>query len=92
MFGGVKAKINGLRHVWVQYLGTAPEHIELYEAYSNQECLRCHAGARSFEEPDFHVEVRRELAANEVSCLECHDLVHAVEELDALDRWKGSDG
>lgn len=92
MFGGVKAKMNGLRHVWVHYLGQAPESVELYEEYSNQECMRCHAGARSFEDLDLHVEVRAELAVDEVSCLECHDLVHAADQVDSLERWGEADG
>src|SRR5215468_6849274 len=40
LYGGVRAKLRGLRHVYVQYLGQvpAPENIHLYEAYNNREC------------------------------------------------------
>ena len=80
MFGDVKAKLTGLKHVYVNYLGEVPEKIELYEPYNNRECLHCHAGARSFEESDLHKEMRADLASNTTSCLECHDVVHQVGE------------
>lgn len=80
LFGDVKAKMTGLRHVYVNYLGEVPRKIELYEPYNNRECLHCHAGARSFEESDLHKEIRAELGSNATSCLECHDVVHQVGE------------
>jgi cytochrome c-type protein NapC len=82
MFGDAKAKLRGLRHVYVNYLGEIPEKIELYEKYNNRECLHCHAGARSFEESDLHKEMRADLGSNTTSCLECHDTVHNVHELE----------
>lgn len=45
LYGGFAAKLRGLKHVFVQYLGTVPDTIHLYEKYSNRECLHCHAGA-----------------------------------------------
>ena len=78
MFGDYKAKLRGLRHVYVNYIGTIPKEIKLYEPYNNRECLHCHGGARSFEESDLHKEVRAELGSNKTSCLECHDVVHQV--------------
>jgi nitrate/TMAO reductase-like tetraheme cytochrome c subunit len=88
MFGDFEAKMRGLRHVWVNYVGTVPEKISLYEPYNNRECLHCHAGARSFEESDLHKEIRPELARNETSCLECHDAVHNAHGLEGLAMWK----
>ena len=32
MFGDLRAKLNGIRHVYVNYLGAVPEHHDLYEA------------------------------------------------------------
>lgn len=94
MYGDLSAKLKGLRHVWVHYVGEIPETIELYEPYDNRECLHCHAGARSFEESELHVDFQQEFASGETSCLECHDLVHAVEDLPELPRWSpaGGDG
>lgn len=87
MYGDLESKIRGLRHVWRQYVGPLPETIELYEPYHNRECLHCHAGARRFEENELHADDREALATNEVSCLECHDLAHAVDELDGAETW-----
>lgn len=88
MFGDAKAKLRGLRHVYVYYLAGAPEKISLYEPYNNRECLHCHAGARSFEESELHVEIRDELRTNQTSCLECHDVVHEVDQLAGKPLWK----
>jgi len=89
MFGDVQAKMQGMQHVFVHYLGSIPENLELYRPYSNRECLHCHEGARSFEEMEDHVDVRPELASGDTSCLECHDTVHDVASLDELEMWQG---
>jgi cytochrome c-type protein NapC len=88
MFGDYKAKLRGLRHVYVNYLGTIPAEIKLYEPYNNRECLHCHAGARAFEESDLHKEIRADLGSNATSCLECHDAVHEVHDLKGKPLWK----
>jgi cytochrome c-type protein NapC len=88
LFGDAKAKLRGLRHVYVYYLGEIPEKIQLYEPYNNRECLHCHAGARSFEESELHKEVRAELGSNGTSCMECHDATHNVGELAEKTLWK----
>jgi nitrate/TMAO reductase-like tetraheme cytochrome c subunit len=63
MFGGLKAKLGGLRHLYIYYFETVPEKIALYEPYNNRECLHCHAGARIFEESSPHKEMRSSWAA-----------------------------
>jgi len=88
MYGDMRAKLRGLRHVWVYYAGEIPEQIELYEPYENRECLHCHTGGRRFEQGEDHVDFRQELESGETSCLECHEWVHAVDELADLDRWE----
>jgi nitrate/TMAO reductase-like tetraheme cytochrome c subunit len=88
LFGDAKAKLRGLRHVYVNYIGEIPEKIELYEPYNNRECLHCHAGARSFEESELHKEMRADLGTNSTSCLECHDAAHNVHELEGKTLWK----
>ena len=90
MFGDLQSKLVGVRHVLVNYLGTVPDEVALYEPYQNRECLYCHGGARYFEELDFHIDMRAEMETNEISCLECHDLSHDVGHLDSLDMWEGS--
>ena len=87
MFGDMQSKLRGLRHVYVYYIGTVPEAIELYDTYDNRECLHCHSGARSFEESDLHLGFRTEFEDNETSCLECHTLIHNIEELEQIELW-----
>ncbi|MEA2693362.1 MAG: cytochrome c-type protein NapC [Acidobacteriota bacterium] len=89
LFGDYKAKLTGLRHVYVNYIGTIPKTIKLYQPYNNRECLHCHAGARSFEDDDVHKGVREDLMANKTSCLECHGTVHDVAKVDQLPAWHG---
>jgi len=91
LYGGVRAKLRGLRHVYVQYLGHVPqpEEIHLYNAYNNRECLHCHLGARSFEDEPTHSAMRDDLVANQMSCLTsgCHDTVHNVKHLANQKLW-----
>ncbi|HZR66517.1 MAG TPA: NapC/NirT family cytochrome c [Terriglobales bacterium] len=92
VYGGVRAKLRGLRHVYVQYLGHVPrpEDIHLYNPYNNRECLHCHLGARSFEDEPTHSAMRDDLISNQTSCLSsgCHDTVHNVKDLDNQKLWK----
>lgn len=87
MFGDMNAKLQGLKHLYVYYLGTVPEPIELYAEYNNRECLHCHQGARAFEANEDHSGLREDLVSNEFSCLDCHSSVHDVHELAGLDVW-----
>ena len=89
MYGDIKAKLHGLRHVYVQYLSTPTQSIRLYEPYNNRECLHCHLGARSFEEGTTHGPVMDDIKSNQLSCVSsgCHDLVHNVGHLDHLKYW-----
>ena len=87
MFGDLNAKPQGMKHVYVYYLGSVSEPIELYSDYNNRECLHCHQGARSFEDNEDHADLQPDLANNEVSCLDCHDLAHDIEGLDGADMW-----
>lgn len=88
MFGGVQAKLQGLRHVYVHYLGEVPAEIQLYKPYSNRECLHCHAGARAFEANDLHKEIRADLSGGQTSCLECHGSIHDAATVGQLAKWE----
>jgi cytochrome c-type protein NapC len=95
MFGGFRAKLHGLKHVYVQYLGTAQQPIHLYEPYNNRECLHCHSGARSFEEGAVHTadpDLLPAVKANKMSCLVsgCHEVVHNIANSNDVKFWKGS--
>lgn len=92
MFGDVKAKVGGLRHVYAHYLGGIPEKIELYKPFSNENCLHCHRGARSFETAEFHTTPEaplQDLLSGKTSCLTdgCHDAGHSTEKLAEVDFW-----
>lgn len=88
LFGNAKAKLGGLRHVYVNYLGEIPKTIKTYKPYDNRECLHCHGGARSFEEDDTHKDIRDELATGKTSCLECHGPAHDTEHLAGVALWQ----
>ena len=94
MFGGVNAKLRGLRHLWVQYAGTIPppKDVKLYTPYHNRECLFCHQGARNFEEASPHQkpDLLTRAKANQLSCMSsgCHEFVHDVESLGDVKFWK----
>jgi cytochrome c-type protein NapC len=94
MFGSFKAKMAGLRHVYVYYLTKPPasENIKLHEPYNNRECLHCHLGARSFEQGAVHnadPELLPAAKANRLSCVSsgCHEVVHNVGTLAKVKMW-----
>jgi len=91
LYGSVRAKFRGLRHIYIQYLGTppSPENIKLYAPYNNRECLYCHRGARSFEGNAIHAAMMDSLKSNDTSCMTsgCHDVVHNVGEQSKVKFW-----
>jgi cytochrome c-type protein NapC len=96
MFGGIRDKWRGLRHVYMAYLGKVPkpEQIKLYQPFNNRECLHCHAHARSYLDTKSHHEKPDTLplvSANKLSCMssDCHDVVHDVADLKGATFWKG---
>ena len=88
MYGSLRVKLNGLHHVYVQYLSTPMNPIHLYQPFNNRECLHCHEGARSFQSPT-HLAMMDQLKGNQLSCVSsgCHDTVHKVETLDKVKLW-----
>ncbi len=97
MFGTARAKLRGLRHVYIQYLGKipAPADIKLYTPFNNRECLHCHAGMRAFEEEPKHTktpDMMPKIMSNQLSCMtsKCHDTVHDVGTLKDATFWKGA--
>jgi cytochrome c-type protein NapC len=87
MFGDLKAKLNGLRHVSVHYLGKIPDKFHLYQPYSNQNCLHCHEDARKFTESLPHQVVMAKLQSGETSCLACHNVAHDLEKVKGGALW-----
>lgn len=89
MFGDIKAKVNGLMHVYVHYLGEVPEQIELYQPYPNYNCLHCHEDARRFVASPAHANDLERMRSGEVSCLTCHGQGHALEQVEEGNLWLG---
>jgi cytochrome c-type protein NapC len=89
MFGNIKAKVGGLKHLYVYYFKGAPATLALYEPYKNRECLHCHADARSYEETSPHMEMKEQLAGDEMLCLTCHNKIHDAQNIDKAKMWKG---
>jgi nitrate/TMAO reductase-like tetraheme cytochrome c subunit len=90
--GAIKAKLHGLKHLYVQYLGTPPQSIKLYSPYNNRECLHCHLGARSFEQGAVHTadtQTMADIKSNKLSCVSsgCHSTVHNVANLNKVKFW-----
>lgn len=95
LYGDVRSKLRGFRHLLVQYSGSVPDTIKLYQPYSNRECLHCHEGARSFLAADVHTEEDTTLASmlgGRTSCTTsgCHDVIHDVRGLENVELWKGA--
>ena len=93
LYGGVKAKVRGLHHVWAQYISGLKQLFHLYHSYNNRECLHCHEDTRSFEQKTTHnadPEIMQQIRNNKVSCLSsgCHDTIHNVTQLDNVKYWK----
>ena len=95
MFGGVRTKVYGLRHVWANFTAdVAPADIKMYRPYNNHNCLRCHETSERFRKQKKHRANERfieDSRSNAVSCLKsgCHDLAHRIasrEEADD-DEW-----
>jgi nitrate/TMAO reductase-like tetraheme cytochrome c subunit len=97
LFGGVRSKMRGLRHVLVNYSGSVPDTIRLYKPFNNRECLYCHLGSRSFEESGGHQGDDVSLAdlkSGKTSCITsgCHDVVHDVHRLKGVELWHPASG
>lgn len=93
MFGDYKAKLRGLRHVYVQYLGKPSQPLKLYTPYNNRECLHCHENSRSFLENETHTKEPdriQKMKVNELSCssTDCHNIIHRVDQLKDATFWK----
>ena len=91
IYGPWKSRLEGLKFIYMEYLGTPPKTIHLDGQYNNRQCLHCHEGTRDFED---HLRSMAPLAAmetNRVSCLSsgCHDMVHNAGQVGRLKMWNG---
>ncbi len=89
IYGPLKDKLQGVKRIYIQYVGRPPDKIEMSGGYSNLQCLHCHAGARGFEGNPVHVALMDSLKTNQMSCLTsgCHDTIHNASQVDQLKMW-----
>ena len=84
MFGTVRAKWDGLGHVYRNSTGRYPTPIHIAHPYSNLRCLNCHAGSQKFLDPEKHPkEDMADMLSGKTSCLDCHGPAHPKPEQSA---------
>jgi cytochrome c nitrite reductase small subunit len=77
MAGTVKAKLDGLGHVWRYSTGSYTLPIKIAQPYPNVRCLGCHAESQKFINSQGHPkEEIPNLMAGKTSCLDCHGPAH----------------
>jgi cytochrome c-type protein NapC len=95
IFGGVRSKIRGVRHMYAQYFKPPAHRIKLYQPFPNANCLHCHAGTRKFEEGATHTadpDTIPAIMSGKLSCTSsgCHDVAHNITGLKDAKFWKES--
>ncbi len=80
LFGTVEAKLHGIGEVYRYYTRTYSQPIEMWQPYSNIDCLKCHANSKKWLSLDAHVEedMKEQLFDDRTSCMDCHDQGHNV--------------
>lgn len=89
IYGPLKDKLRGLTRIYMQYVSTPPNPITIPGGFKNDQCLHCHAGARSFEESPTHSAMMDTLKSGQLSCVAsgCHDQIHDVKDLSNKKFW-----
>lgn len=90
IYGPLKDKLRGVTRIYMQYVSTPPKEITIPGGYNNSQCLRCHKGARSFEENPVHQAIMDSIVSNQMSCITsgCHDTIHNVTALGHAKFWR----
>ncbi|HUM17548.1 MAG TPA: NapC/NirT family cytochrome c [Candidatus Nitrosotalea sp.] len=75
--GTIKAKFEGLGHVWRYAVGAYTLPINLAQPYPNVRCLGCHGASQKFQNAAGHPkEDMHSLLDGTVSCIGCHGPAH----------------
>jgi len=78
--GTIRAKFDGLGHVWRYTTGTYEQPIKTARPYSNIRCLGCHGASQKFLKSAGHpTETVPELVSGKTSCLDCHGPAHPAQ-------------
>jgi len=90
IYGPLKDKLQGLKRIYMQYISTPPKEITIPGGYNNNQCLRCHGGARDFAENPVHQALMDSLTSNQMSCITsgCHDTVHNIAQQSHVKFWR----
>ena len=76
-FGSVRAKWEGLGHVYYNTTGSYETPIKVARPYSNLRCLNCHGASQKFLDPEKHPkEDLPDMISGKTSCLDCHGPAH----------------
>jgi nitrate/TMAO reductase-like tetraheme cytochrome c subunit len=83
--GTLKAKFEGLGHVWRYTTGAYALPIKIASPYANVRCLGCHGASQKFLTTNGHPkEELPNLMAGKTSCLDCHGPAHPEQKKAAL--------
>jgi len=78
--GTLRAKFDGLGHVWRYTTGTYEQPIKIARPYPNVRCLGCHSASQKFlKSPGHPKEAVPELMSGKTSCLDCHGPAHLTQ-------------
>jgi len=77
LFGPMRAKLAGVRHLVNYTIGNYTEPIRIREPFRNANCLHCHGEAKVFRTA--HTDNLAELQSGDMSCLDCHRPAHPEE-------------
>ncbi len=86
IWGEVRAKGAGLKHMWASLTGSIHYPLAIYEPFDTSSCLGCHAKSRDFRAAGVHddPEIQSMLRSGELSCAgTCHPSAHPPEALQA---------
>jgi cytochrome c nitrite reductase small subunit len=78
--GTLAAKAEGFRHLARYTTKTYREPIRYKLTFNNHNCLHCHEGTPKFKAIPSHSTVWEQLDKSEMSCLNCHGMVHPTRE------------
>ena len=76
--GTIKAKMDGMRHIWAYYIAGYKKPVKYRGTYNNQMCLHCHEPVSYYQEVPEHQENREAIESSKMSCfgLQCHVRPH----------------
>jgi nitrate/TMAO reductase-like tetraheme cytochrome c subunit len=78
--GTLRAKLEGLGHVWRYTTGTYELPIKIASPYPNVRCLGCHGASQKFLGSAGHPrEEIPKLMSGQASCLDCHGPAHPAQ-------------